>query len=200
MKAPENEISDIVLAITEAGARRKIKDYYFFVEKKDVSSIADMIFGRLHGRYLRPFMSGCKKCKGYKNGFAIMANCCLLIETLVSFKNGWDDSRGKEEKAFVQFFGESKGFDGLEKLGGPFYKNVRCGILHQGETVHGWKIRRIGALFDTRTKTINANEFSRQLGNSLTDYIKELKGGEWNSEVWKRCRKKMSRIIENCKI
>ena len=58
--------------------------------------------------------------------------------------------RGRSEEAFSSFFKEAdlfKGFGGHEK---KFYKNVRCGILHQAEATGRWTISRKGPLFDPR--------------------------------------------------
>ena len=63
-----------------------------------------------------------------------MANCCLLIETLQSFKNGWEDSGNKSALAFRQFLSTEKNFEVFLNKEQEFYANVRCGILHQGET------------------------------------------------------------------
>ena len=46
-----------------------------------------------------------------------------------------------------------------------FYKNVRCGILHNGETKNNWKIIRSGKLFNEENKSINATEFLKYLDN-----------------------------------
>src|SRR4030095_6417468 len=73
-----------------------IQNYLDFVTNQDQVSIADFVFHRLHSRYLKPFQFSDRKFKKqFKNGFSVMANCCLLIETLQSFKNGWGDSDRK---------------------------------------------------------------------------------------------------------
>jgi hypothetical protein len=176
-----------------------VNDYEIFRKEKDLKGIANLIYQRLYGRYLKPFLfPNNEYVEKYKNGFSMMANCCLLIETLVSFKNGWGDSNQKSEEAFKQFLKNNKNFGNLENRGSEIYKNVRCGILHQGETTGGWRIRRERALFDSRTKTINAFKFSQQLKKSLQEYTDELKSSEWDSEVWDSCRTKMRKIIKNC--
>lgn len=174
-----------------------IFDYNNLVSKKDKNAISDFIFHRLHCRYLLPFEKTDKK---FKNGFSIMANCCLLIETLQSFKNGWEDTRNKSEQAFKGFLTTDKNFEELKKLSNEFYKNVRCGILHQGETTGGWTINRKGGknIYDSKTKTIDAIRFSQQLKLSLKEYSQSLKQSDWDEEIWDNFRVKMRKVISNC--
>ena len=61
-----------------------------FSSSKDKNSIADFIYFRLFSRYLKPFtFDNTDFTKYFKNGFSIIANCCLLVETLESFKKGF---------------------------------------------------------------------------------------------------------------
>jgi len=128
-----------------------------------------------------------------------MANCCLLIETLQSFKNGWGDSDRRSGKAFKDFFSTDNNFDDLKSKGAEIHKNVRCGILHQGETTGGWRINRYsGDLFNEKTKSLNAFKFAKLLEKSLSDYKEELKKEKWDSATWDNFRTKMRKIISNC--
>lgn len=178
------------------------KDYSGYLKLKDLkirkAQIADLIFYRLHGRYLKPFQfPSTNYRKEFKNGFSILANCCLLIEAIQSFKNGWDetpDRKGKE--IFENFLSKNKTLSVLANKN--FYKNVRCGILHQGETTGGWKITRENKkIFDVKSLTIDANIFAEEIEKVLRKYIKTLKAEEWDSEVWDNCRVKMRKIINN---
>ena len=129
----------------------------------------------------------------------MMANLCLLIETLQSFKNGWGDSNRKSEKAFKQFFNNNIYFEELKQKGSVIYKNVRCGILHQGETTGGWKVTREGKkLYDDDTNTIDAVKFAEGMVSSLNDYREDLIKSEWDSEIWDNFRTKMRKVIHNC--
>jgi hypothetical protein len=181
-----------------------IDDYNALIDRQDQTAIADFIYNRLHSRYIKPFQfvekSG-KFVKEYKNGFSIMANCCLLIETLQSFRNGWGDSNKKSEQAFKQFFSTDKNFQELQNKGREFYLNIRCGILHQGETTNGWKINREdnGLLFDEKQMVVDSITFIKRLDKSLIAYTLELKSEKWDSEIWDNFRTKMRKIISNCK-
>lgn len=126
------------------------------------------------------------------------SNCCLLIETLQSFKNGWGDSDRKSGQAFKQFFLSDKNFNELKTKGQLFYEHIRCGILHQGETTGGWKIKRTGTkLFDDKNLIVNANTFANRLEKSLKEYAEQLKSDKWDSELWDNFRTKMRKIISN---
>jgi hypothetical protein len=176
-----------------------IQNYIDFVNAKNKSDISNFVYQRLYSRYLKPFNYNDEIYrKQYKNGFSIMANCCLLIETIQSFKNGWGDSDRKSQKAFRQFLSTDVNFKELSKNGDAFYKNIRCGILHQGETTGGWKINRDGSkLFDEATLTINATEFAKKLEVSLKEYARQLNSEKWDSELWDNLRTKMRKIISN---
>lgn len=175
-----------------------VEQYNEALAAVDKKEIANMVYHRLHARYLKPFLFKDKIYKNeYKNGFSIMANCCLLIETLHSFKNGWSDSNGRSGQAFKDFFNSDKNFKELKSRGNEIYVNIRCGILHQGETTNGWKIDR-----DDKTlidgKTIHAVTFLKRLEKSLEEYRDSLQNEKWDSELWDNLRRKMRKIISNC--
>jgi hypothetical protein len=175
-----------------------IRDYLALVKQQDKNAIAQFVYGRFYSRYLKPFTFNSKQYrKEFKNGFSMMANCCLLIEVLQSFKNGWGDSNGKSGRAFKEFFETEGQFVEMRNVGKDFFKNVRCGILHQGETTGGWTIDRAKRnLIDG--KRIHANVFIVRLEKSLKEYCNKLRTSNWDSEVWQNCRAKMRTIISNC--
>lgn len=194
-------------------------DEYLKIENlKDKKSLANFFYNRLFDRYLKPFTYQSPDFrKEYKNGFSIMANCCLLIETFMSFREKHlIDTNGLSNECFRLFFTESKAFgvfskDAFDKNGklktrrqggrpNEFYSNVRCGILHTGETKDGWKIKRDyrTPLFDEVTKTINATKFANTLKKEINEYAIELEKSEWTSKEWINFRLKMADIIRNC--
>jgi hypothetical protein len=128
-----------------------------------------------------------------------MAVSCLLIETLVSFYRGWETTaasrktKGKSGKAFKLFFRVEPRFVALR--GKPFYKNVRCGILHQGETTGGWTIRRTGPLYDG-IRSINAAKFHKQLAVVIDEYVDRLERNQ--GQLRARFDKKMKAVLKNC--
>lgn len=186
----------------ENGIKQQISifDYHNFVVAKDKDAIADLIFFRLHSRYIKPF----KYCdidytRHYKNSFSIMANCCLLIETLESFKNGLADSNRQSQKLFVDFLSTDKNFTAFKAREVEFYFSVRCGILHQGETTNGYILTISGSIFfDVSKLKINAVMFLENLEKSLNEYRSNLKSSDWSDPLWQNLFTKMTSIINNC--
>ncbi len=179
--------------------------------------LADFIYKRHYHRYIKPFeyrSSNKIKSKSsnklvneysllYKNGFSVMANCCLLIEVLETFYRGWQNSKNKSEAAFLKFFTREKSFKefAIDDMPTIFYKNIRNGILHQGETTGGWRITRDenNILLDINKKEINATQFLVKLKIALGNYKQELNEANWNDEVWKFARIKIKSIIRASK-
>lgn len=161
--------------------------------------LANFVYQRLYTRYLKPFIFKCTIFKEeYKNGFSMMANYCLLIEALQSFKEGLKDSKRNSKKLFQDFFQQNENLSQFQSI--DFYQNVRCGILHQGETTGGIKITRKGKqLWDANTKTINAVLFGEEMGKVLCKYKEELEAAPPNSKIWGKCKNKIKFIISNCK-
>lgn len=128
-----------------------------------------------------------------------MASSCLMIESLESFWQGWKKSP-RSALAFCQFFDRNDRFLPIRGFSQQFYANVRCGIMHQGETTGGWHIRRdLNELFDAKNLTIDATRFLNALEGCLSDYRTTLKGAEWDAEVWRQFRKKMKEVCANAK-
>lgn len=91
---------------------------------------------RIRGRYLNLIERLIKRNELLIDGFAIMALNCLLIETLLQFKHGWDETpHGINKKSYSDFLLEEFPhiFD-KRKLADTFYSDIRCGILHSAQT------------------------------------------------------------------
>lgn len=191
--------------------------------------VAEFVYNRLYERYIEPFLILSKinydedlKKKvekefnipeaGISNfnlrlGFSIMANMCLLIETLQAFYDGEDGYFSKDaqvqdkdalSKAFKTFLTTHINKAHItEKEAIEFYKNIRNGILHQGETKKGWRINNGDKAIDVNAKLIDAKKFLKVMLEALKTYTDELKNDE---ELIKKCVKKLNAIIKNCKI
>lgn len=174
--------SDVSLSSTVT-----VADYRAFKRAKDKESIAEFVYQRFYERYLKPFES-----KDHKHGFAMMACGCLMVEALQSFWTGSAKS-GLSGPAFSHFFDRVERFACLREYSRHFYKHVRCGIMHQGETTGGWRIRRDASqLFNSEHLVVDATRFLSALEESLRDYCDLLKASEWGSEVWGRLMLKMN--------
>jgi hypothetical protein len=186
-------MSDDILLSTHVS----IKKYREMERARDVNGLADFLYERLSERYIVPVTTSQQK-----NGFAMMACACLLIETIQCFRHGWKSSNGAGPSGtvFQEFFASERRFGKLKNWAGEFHSCVRCGILHQGETKDGWRISRsIGApFFHSPTKTIQATKFLNRLDASLREYCRTLKGLAWHDDLWRNFRRKMNSIIANC--
>jgi hypothetical protein len=159
--------------------------------------IIDFIFHRLNHRYLVPLLHVPRE---YKSGFLMMASACLMIETMQSFYEGKKETkRGDNRSAFKRFFERHTDlFPGIADDADNFYRNIRCGILHQAETRGGYRILRQGPLFSAGARTINANAFLRALAKSLKRYADDLHESQSDSALWKNAQRKVRFISKNC--
>lgn len=207
--------NDIILATNSDGIEVTIGQVNNWIVHTDKENLAHLIYDRLYGRYIKPFDYQNKEYKKeFKSGFTIMANSCLLIETFVSFlRPEFKNTNGKSEKCFGWFFNEFDLFkqfskDGLVQqeylkngrvnnkgLPRDFYVNVRCGILHNGETRNGWKIRRDGVFFDEKSKTINSTTFLRNLDSILSSFRQLLINSDFSSTIWTTYINRLNDII-----
>jgi hypothetical protein len=170
-------------------------------QQRNCEAIAEFIHHRFRERYIIPVLSVTAE---EKNGFLIMGVSCLLIETLETFYQGWESTEptkkeaGKSKLAFTRFFEHQWQFKPFQGHAHTFWKHVRCGILHQGESTGGWRIKRSGPLFDENDLLVNATKFHRSVSGALDNYRAELIRCDWNSERWCNFRIKMNATIKNC--
>ena len=157
--------------------------------------LATFVKERLQERYIDPV-----KALGSdeKNGFAIMALSCLLMETLESFYRGWPKS-ANSELAFCSFFDRQRRFNAFRGYAKGFYKNVRCGILHQGETTGGWSITRQRGkpLFDPKGPQLHATKFHNHLALCVDEYSNDLQNTPLHNALWVNFFKKMDATIRS---
>ena len=208
---------NLILAISSDGQEITVKLCNDYLKAKDRVKLANFIYDRLYGRYLKPFdYPNPDYIENYKNGFALMTSCCLLIETYVSFtEKQFRSTKDQSGKTFGHFFTTESRFVSLatggrkadgtiatRKDGGlpnDFYESVRCGILHNAETKNGWTItRKKGAIyFDPKTKVINATKFANRLKAVLSDYKKTLLKSDFDKDiVWDNFKNRLDDLIK----
>ena len=166
---------------TELAKGFTVKRYRELKAKGDRAACSQLIVRRFEERYFDPVVDHPKR-----HGMTMMAIGCLVIEALECFYQGRSDSKGKSEQMFESFL---KRPTGLEALGGAknwFYKQIRCGILHQAETDGGWRIQRRGPLLDTKMRVINAKRFIDLLQAAVASYARQL---ETDADLWKNFKK-----------
>ena len=156
---------------------------------------------RIRERYLEPTSHLIshereRPASSRKFGFSVMAISCLLVETLESFAQGVLDTKGRSESLFMDFLGRQEfapPFD--DRLAKVFYKDVRCGILHIGETQRDAQIWSIGPLVKPHGNSIRINrtEFYEQLESYFRNYLASL-ANPAEAELRTNLRKKMDFI------
>jgi hypothetical protein len=124
-----------------------------------------------------------------KYGFTILAIDCMILETLQSFYEGKLDTNGKSEKVFKRFLTQRDNFKKHfnNNTASIFFKDFRCGILHQLETYQKAKVWSIGELlyFNDNIMIINRNEFHECIKKEIDIYIGKLKNEDELKENFK---------------
>lgn len=147
-------------------------------------------------------------------GFAIMALCCLLIDTLQFFRAGAPTWTPPEKcprpekcanpslgtgKAFVTFLTECLSFD--EKDAKKFYEGIRNGILHQAET-RGWVVRRDkpeNKVVECVNKPyiLNRTRFCTELRNWFNRYVNQLRDPK-ETDLRRYFAAGMKHVVDRC--
>jgi hypothetical protein len=193
------------------------------LRQKMPQELAEFILARHQERFLRPLMK-LRECsdlwQGY--GFSMLAICSLLIETVQSYRDGLPTTDKREfdklarlknvpsnyrlnqnkwtsgSQAFRRFFESNKGsFSGIPSA--SFFKKIRCGVLHQGQTKGGWIVKRKGAGVWRRAghaKILNRDNFLDALEHSFHNYINQLKASKWNSKICRNAARKVWWLME----
>ncbi|MGO4155989.1 hypothetical protein [Cupriavidus sp. YAF13] len=177
---------------TKLSATVTVERYQRLEQSNDRRASAEFVRQRFDERYFLPIESMPPQ---NKHGFMIMAIGCLVIETLESFYQGRADTKRHSLAMFRDFFARNTA---LNVFGGEndwFYRDIRCGILHQSEARNGWRILRRGQLLDRSTKSINATKFIRELHTAVDAYAAQLQEDE---EIWLKFKKKMKAVCKNC--
>jgi len=137
------------------------------------SEIIHFLRERHEERFFDPIRHLTASCNKQGYGFAIMALCFLLIETIQCYRCGLPGTpQGKGRTIFKAFFAEYVSlFPNVD--GEKFYLNIRNGLLHQAETKDGWTIRTgQPSLCNWNDKIIDRDKFA----DALKKGIRRLSG------------------------
>jgi hypothetical protein len=152
-------------------------------------------------------------------GFAIMALCCLLIETLASFREDLAEAQldgpcpypkgncirpqplgGKLIRGFLQRPSFGQAF-AEEEVAKSFVRGIRDGILHEAETRRWviWREDPPGLVVEHEGKQhwLNRTAFCLALEREFDAYVADLRDSR-NEELRKRFVRKMDDIVKNC--
>jgi hypothetical protein len=180
------------------------------INNKAKGHIIDFLRVRHEERFFDPIRHLTSSCNKQGFGFAIMALCSLLIETIQCYRYGlastnqgelsrlgipraeWKDGR----TAFSDFFLAQQHL--FPDVDGPdFYSNIRNGLLHQAQTKGGWKIKTDCHLLCNPTdKIIDRDKFSKALMEAFEGYLRELERHEWTDEIWVKAVNKLSCLVK----
>ncbi|HNW90066.1 MAG TPA: hypothetical protein PKN48_10410 [Bacteroidales bacterium] len=129
------------------------------------------------------------------SGFLVMSIDCLLIETLMQFYFGVQNTeikyRHNHWKAFRDFFKNSENFNKDFKTNNickTFYVHFRCGLLHQAQTKQKSLIKKDQPNFLTFIDQenvysgliIDRAQFHEKLFQEFNGYLERLKNNESN--------------------
>lgn len=189
------------------------------------SADKDSLLLFLEQRYMERFFEPIRTLKGARtqlqgHGFAIMALCSLVIESLQCYRDGLPSTHKDENRAlsrtfnppleyripyderktgiqaFADFFSHNNilfpNVDGV-----LFYKAIRNGLLHQAQTKQGWRIRSgRPELWSKTDMTVDRTKFANALEKSFEQYIEELRAAAWDDPIWLKARRKIWWLIK----
>ncbi|NRS90882.1 hypothetical protein HNQ02_003829 [Flavobacterium sp. 7E] len=144
----------------------------------------------IEDRFFSRFFSQIEKIKDDEfSGFVVMSIDCLLIETLMQFYLGIDNTevnyKSVQWKAFKDFFKNSTHFNADFKTNNickTFYQQFRCGLLHQAQTKEKSLIKICQTSFLTLADAknvkvgliIDRTQFHNKLFSEFNEYIQKL--------------------------
>jgi len=130
-----------------------------------------------------------------------MALDCLLIETLQQFREGVDRTPPRESgRYFLRFLTDTSfGRHFTNETAEMFYRQIRCGILHQSELEGSSRILirenipLVKYADDRKGLVINRRLFHQQLVREFEAYVNKLRDPS-NRELREKFRSKMDHI------
>lgn len=158
------------------------------------TAVGDIVLrGRLNRLYFDPIHQLTREPgeRGQGEGFAILTIQCSVLEFLAALRKGWSFKHGHRPEGKDNFYGSSKllytSFLSEEdpfsqslttaQHASEFYTDIRCGLLHEGQTKNAWRIWRGHAshpLIDFDKKAIYRDVMQRQIEAYLDRYCLEL--------------------------
>lgn len=132
-------------------------------------------------------------------GFAILTIDCLLVETLEAFRQGLTDTRRKSEQLCTSFLSQRPTFKPFFSgdLATRFYKEFRCGIVHNAQVFGTGLVWSVGPLLkvDGKRITVNRTAFHEAVMQEVAGYLNELRDPT-KTDLREKFRTKMDFIAE----
>ncbi len=160
-----------------------VAHYREAVAGRDRERLSQFLEDRFLERFLNPVYPPSWSAR---NGFTIMAICCLMIESLETFRTGRTQrKRLKDHLVYETFFKRRPELLDLAPFALEFYIGIRNGVLHYAQTLAGWRIRRDNSpLFDAKTLTVEADKFHASITMALKADCQALREAEWKTQPW----------------
>jgi len=193
------------------------------LDSADKHSLLLFIGDRYRERFFEPIkrlMESPGHLHGY--GFAIMALCSLLIESLQCFRYGLPTTHEAEyrgslkafspagiyhiapaehrsgRQAFEEFFAldiHAALFPGVD--GNIFYASIRNGLLHQAQTRDGWRIRSgEPMLWNAAERIVDRTKFANALRRAFEKYVEQLHTAPWDDPLWLKATRKIWWLVQ----
>jgi hypothetical protein len=184
-------------------------------------ALIEFVSQRYEERFLDPIRtlrSAPRHSRGY--GFAIMALCSLLIESLQSYRYGLPTTNAgefgrlasfnppaefeipqKDHRSGTQVFCDFFSYAPHKRLfpnvdGLIFYRAIRNGLLHQAQTKEGWRIKTGQLhLWNSQERIVDRQKFSDALNCAFNQYVEELNLARWDENIWAMARRKIWWLI-----
>lgn len=175
-----------------------IENYCELETNQDREALAAFICDRFCERYIDSQLA---IPEGHASGFAVLGLSSLVIEALEGFRRGWSATDDRRAEPFQLFFAGHASFEELrEPYAAWFYQNIRCGILHIGESKRGWLIHfnDCDPLFNRESLTVNAKKFVVEVRAAVCDYAEQLRKARWDDGLWTNFRSRMKETVEAC--
>jgi hypothetical protein len=189
------------------------------LENAQAKDLVSFIRARHGERFFKPIKQ-LRESQGNDQGygFAIMALCSLLVETIQSYREGLPTTHQGELNCLIKRQSmlqvpasyripiglKVKGAAVFEKFfsdfsslfphvnGEEFHRSFRNGLLHQGQTKNGWVIRSSAAsIWDEETKIVDRNAFSLRMEEAFELYVGELGKEKFSHSVWQNAARKL---------
>lgn len=108
------------------------------------------------------------------NSFAIMALNCLLIETLLQFRDGKDETSTQNTIQYSNFLSQEFPDVFTYQSARAFYRGIRCGILHSAQTKERTRLSSDESYiinYNNGVLEVSVKCFSHRLQQYFEDYI-----------------------------
>jgi hypothetical protein len=158
-----------------------------------IPAIDIVLRGRLNRLYFDPIHRLTRKHgePGQGEGFSILTIQCSVLEFLAALRKGWSFKHGHKVQGTENYYGNSKllytsflreeapfakSFTTAERAN-HFYTDIRCGLVHEGQTKNSWRIWRgkpSDPLIDFDRKAIHRDVMQRHIEAYLDRYCREL--------------------------